>query len=77
MFNDEFFGDDDCTCCSVAGGTALQLRQRIVDLGRVQNLIQSVDIPKLRVGVIGRVAVILFSNLCKVFNFCTILLNVF
>lgn len=50
---EESFGDDDCGCAAVRGGTALKLCERIMDHLGGEDLLEGVDVAELRVGVFG------------------------
>lgn len=65
---EESLRDDDRRSCPVARGTALQLRDRVVDHGRLFHFLQSVLLPKLSVGVALRVLVADASYLGEIFR---------
>ena len=69
-------GDDDGGGGTVARGAALELGERVVDLGRGEDLVERVNVAELRVGIVGAVAVVLLGDLGKVHLGGVVLLHV-
>ena len=63
---EEGFGNDDGRGTAVGGGTALEFCEWVVDGRGGEDLIESVGVAELRVGVFGRVCVIDTGDLSKV-----------
>ena len=62
----ERFGDDDSGCAAVGGWAALEFRERGVDHGGGEDLVEGKDVAELGVGVFGRVQVVDAGNFGKV-----------
>ena len=75
VLEDELFIANDCASGAIRSGAALELGQRSVNLGRFQDLFQSVIISELRVGVVDRVSVVLFSDFSEVLGLGSKLLH--
>lgn len=69
---EERLGDEDCSCATVRRGAALEFRERRVDHGRLEDLVEGVLVAELGVGVFGAVKMVDPANFGKVFCFGTV-----
>merc|ERR1719246_283137 len=77
MLHNEFFTRQNCTCSSIRSRAALQLGQRGVNRWRVLYLLECIDVPELRVGIIRAMSVILLSDFREMLRLSPVLLHVF
>jgi hypothetical protein len=76
MLSDVSLRADNSGSGTIRGGAALKLSNRLGNLGRGKDLLDSVDVSELRVGVVNRVSVVLLSNLGEMLKLSSVFLHV-